>query len=99
MASGRKRLGPSGSSGRVHDLPFGMQIAVAINRPWSLPTELKDASMYLDRYRESIIAWVTEGLSDRKIAERVRVSPSTVRYWRERNGIERPIRGAVLDAS
>ena len=28
------------------------------------------------------------------IAERVRVSPSTVRYWRERNGITRPRRDA-----
>jgi transposase len=45
--------------------------------------------MYLDGYRKQIIAWVQEGLSDRVIAERVRVSPSTVRYWRERNGIIR----------
>jgi hypothetical protein len=49
--------------------------------------------MYLDGYREKIVAWVQEGLSDRAIAERVRVSPSTVRYWRERNGIIRPPRG------
>ena len=48
--------------------------------------------MYLDGSREKIIAWVQEGLSDRVIAERVRVSPSTVRYWRERNGIVRPPR-------
>ena len=50
--------------------------------------------MYLDGYREKIIAWVQEGLSDRAIAELVRVSPSTVRYWRERNGVLRPPRGA-----
>lgn len=50
--------------------------------------------MYLDGYREKIVAWVQEGLSDRAIAERVRVSPSTVRYWRERNGVIRPPRGA-----
>lgn len=49
--------------------------------------------MYLDRYRNEIPAWVREGLSDRAIAERVRVSPSTVRYWRERNGVTRPARG------
>ncbi len=48
--------------------------------------------MYLDRYRKSIVEWVAEGLSDREIADRVRVSPSTVRYWRERNGVERPPR-------
>ena len=48
--------------------------------------------MYLDGYRQQIIAWVREGLSDRAIAERVRVSPSTVRYWRERNGVVRPPR-------
>ena len=46
--------------------------------------------MYLDRYRGQILLWVQEGLSDRVIAERVRVSPSTVRYWRERNGVTRP---------
>ena len=46
--------------------------------------------MYLDGYRKEIITWVREGLSDRRIAERVRVSPSTVRYWRSRNGIARP---------
>jgi transposase len=45
--------------------------------------------MYLDGQRAKIIAWVAEGLSDRVIAERVRVSPSTVRYWRERNGVLR----------
>jgi transposase len=50
--------------------------------------------MYLDGSREKIVAWVQEGLSDRAIAERVRVSPSTVRYWRERNGVIRPPRGA-----
>ena len=48
--------------------------------------------MYLDGQRESIVAWVREGLSDREIAERVRVSPSTVRYWRGRNGVKRPPR-------
>ena len=53
--------------------------------------------MYLDGYREKIVAWVQEGLSDRAIAERVRVSPSTVRYWRERNGVIRPPRGARPD--
>lgn len=46
--------------------------------------------MYLDRHRESIVAWVKDGLSDAVIAGRVRVSPSTVRYWRERNGVKRP---------
>jgi transposase len=46
--------------------------------------------MYLDRFREQIVAWVREGLSDRAIAEQVRVSASTVRYWRERNGVVRP---------
>jgi transposase len=46
--------------------------------------------MYLDGYRSDIVRWVAEGLSDRAIAERVRVSPSTVRYWRERNGVMRP---------
>jgi len=50
--------------------------------------------MYLDGYREKIVTWVREGLSDRVIAERVRVSPSTVRYWRERNGIARPPKDA-----
>lgn len=48
--------------------------------------------MYLDVYRQSIPTWIQEGLSDRGIAERVRVSPSTVRYWRERNRVERPPR-------
>ena len=66
---------------------------------WFCPPELEDAPMYLDGQRESIVAWVSEGLSDRKIAERVRVSPSTVRYWRERNGIKRPTRGAVPEGS
>lgn len=51
--------------------------------------------MYLDGYRNAIIAWVREGLSDRRIAERVRVSPSTVRYWRERNGVIRPPRDST----
>jgi transposase len=45
--------------------------------------------MYLDGYRKQIIAWVEQGLSDQAIAERVRVSRSTVRYWRERNGVTR----------
>jgi len=57
---------------------------------------LADPSMYLDGSREKIVAWVREGLSDRVIAERVRVSPSTVRYWRERNGIARPPKNAEL---
>src|SRR5262249_6706425 len=48
--------------------------------------------MYLDGARQKIIAWVQEGLSDRAIAEQMRVSPSTVRYWRERNGVTRPPR-------
>jgi transposase len=48
--------------------------------------------MYLDGHKDKIIEWVGEGLSDRAIAERARVSPSTVRYWRERNGITRPPR-------
>jgi O-acetyl-ADP-ribose deacetylase (regulator of RNase III) len=48
--------------------------------------------MYLDGSRDKIIAWVAEGLSDARIAERVRVSESTVRYWRKRNGLERPKR-------
>ncbi len=45
--------------------------------------------MYLDGARQKIIDWVNEGLSDRIIAERLRVSPSTVRYWRDRNGVIR----------
>lgn len=49
--------------------------------------------MYLDRYRDQIRQWVQEGLSDRAIAERTRVSASTVRYWRERNGVVRPAKG------
>ena len=52
--------------------------------------------MYLDRHRNSIVVWVAEGLSDREIAERIRVSPSTVRYWRQRNGVERPPRETEL---
>lgn len=57
---------------------------------------LTNETMYLDRHRESIVAWVKEGLSDAVIAGRVRVSPSTVRYWRERNGVKRPagVRGS-----
>ncbi|WP_390625399.1 helix-turn-helix domain-containing protein [Paludisphaera soli] len=66
---------------------------------WSCPPGLEEAPMYLDGQRESIVAWVSEGLSDRKIAERVRVSPSTVRYWRGRHGIKRPTRGAVPEGS
>ncbi len=46
--------------------------------------------MYLDGSRQQIIEWIEQGLNDREIAERLRVSRSTVRYWRERNGIERP---------
>lgn len=53
-----------------------------------------DLPMYLDGSREKIIAWVREGFSDRVIAERVRVSASGVRYWRERNGIARPPKDA-----
>ena len=53
--------------------------------------------MYLDGYRPQIIAWVAQRLSDRTIAERVRVSPSTVRYWRERNGVNRPARPSASD--
>lgn len=45
--------------------------------------------MYLDGSRKQIITWVAEGVSDAKIAERLRVSRSTVRYWRERNGVTR----------
>jgi hypothetical protein len=48
--------------------------------------------MYLDGYRQQIMAWVQQGLSDRAIAERVRVSPSTMRYRRERNAVVRPPR-------
>jgi len=46
--------------------------------------------MYLDGSRQQIIKWIEQGLNDREIAERLRVSRSTVRYWRERNDIERP---------
>lgn len=53
--------------------------------------------MYLDRYRQQIVDWVRQGLSDRAIAEQVRVSPSTVRYWRERNGVTRPSRSSKAD--
>jgi transposase len=48
--------------------------------------------MYLDGRRKEIIRWVEQGLNDREIADRCRVSRSTVRYWRERNGIERPVK-------
>ncbi len=48
--------------------------------------------MYLDGSRKQIIAWVQQGVSDARIAERLRVSRSTVRYWRERNGVVRPPR-------
>lgn len=48
--------------------------------------------MYLDGSRQNIIAWVRDGFSDRSIAERLRVSTSTVRYWRVRNGVDRPPR-------
>jgi uncharacterized protein YjcR len=51
--------------------------------------------MYLDGYRTQIIAWVAQRLSDRAIAERVRVSPNTVRYWRKRNGVTRPAKQAA----
>jgi transposase len=54
--------------------------------------------MYLDSRRDAIIIWVGEGLSDREIAERVRVSPSTVRYWRERHGVKRPPRRSRPDS-
>lgn len=50
--------------------------------------------MYLDGSRQQIIDWVKQGLSDRMIAEQLRVSPSTVRYWRERNGVTRQPRKA-----
>jgi len=46
--------------------------------------------MYLDGRRREIIAWVQQGVNDREIADRCRVSRSTVRYWRERNGVTRP---------
>ncbi|HVK05625.1 MAG TPA: helix-turn-helix domain-containing protein [Armatimonadaceae bacterium] len=49
--------------------------------------------MYLDGSRKNILAWVEQGLSDQAIADRLRVSRSTVRYWRERNGVTRPPRG------
>ena len=55
--------------------------------------------MYLDGCRQQIIAWVAQGLSDRAIAERVRVSASTVRYWRERNGVTRTARKATRKRS
>lgn len=51
--------------------------------------------MYLDGQRKEIIAWVQQGLNDREIAEHCRVSPSTVRYWRERNGVIRPAKTKV----
>ena len=46
--------------------------------------------MYLDGSRKEIIRWVEQGLNDREIADRLRVSRSGVRYWRERNGVTRP---------
>jgi transposase len=46
--------------------------------------------MYLDGMRKEIITWVQQGLNDQEIADRCRVSRSTVRYWRERNGVLRP---------
>jgi transposase len=51
--------------------------------------------VYLDGSRKNIIAWVEQGLSDQAIADRLRVSRSTVRYWRERNGVTRPPRGGA----
>jgi hypothetical protein len=48
--------------------------------------------VYLDRYRDDLLLWVQQGASDQVIADRVRVSPSTVRYWRERNNIARPVK-------
>ena len=45
--------------------------------------------MYLDGSRSKIIDWVAEGLSDRAIGEYLRVSASTVRAWREKNGVVR----------
>jgi transposase len=55
--------------------------------------------MYLDGSRKQIIAWVAEGVSDARIAERLRVSASTVRYWRERNGVVRPPRGTAKSSA
>jgi transposase len=52
--------------------------------------------MYLDGIRKDIVAWVEQGSNDREIAERCRVSRSTVRYWRERNGVVRPSKNVVL---
>jgi hypothetical protein len=46
--------------------------------------------MYLDGYRNEIVLWVQQRLSDQAIADRVRVSARTVRYWRQRNGVTRP---------
>jgi transposase len=51
--------------------------------------------MYLDGMRKEIVLWVQQGLSDQKIAERCRVSRSTVRYWRERNGVVRPAKTKI----
>lgn len=50
--------------------------------------------MYLDGSRKQILKWVQEGVSDGQIAERLRVSRTTVRYWRERNGVVRPPRAS-----
>ena len=46
--------------------------------------------MYLDGSRTEIIRWVEQGVNDGEIADRLRVSRSTVRYWRQRNGVVRP---------
>jgi transposase len=56
----------------------------------------KENFMYLDGIRKDIVAWVEQGLNDREIAERCRVSRSTVRYWRERNGVVTPSKNVVL---
>ena len=47
--------------------------------------------MYLDALRSKIVDWVAEGLSDRVIGEYLRVSASTVRTWREKNGVVRTV--------
>jgi transposase len=54
--------------------------------------------MYLDGMRKDIIAWVQQGLNDREIADRCRVSRSGVRYWRERNGVERPAKNEASES-
>ncbi|MBV9470403.1 MAG: helix-turn-helix domain-containing protein [Abitibacteriaceae bacterium] len=53
--------------------------------------------MYLDGSRKQIIVWVQQGLNDREIGERLRVSRSTVRYWWERNGVERLEKSQIVD--